>query len=268
MKFSVDGMEGLLCCPSYKRPKNIETRKLLPNIRVYVMESEAAASRENNPGADVQAMPDKVQGNISRVRNWILDQNKGKIVCMVDDDLNYLGFWEKRNLIKLQNEAEYADFLIRYSRMAREMGTVLWGVNVTSDKQYYREYTPFSLTSYIGAPLMVHIDTPLRFDERLPLKEDFDFSLQALNRYRKILRVNKYHYQVRQGCSVGLKAQAGGCASYRTVQAEKDQIEVLTKKWGTKIVHMDSLDSSRNHKMKKERVVDFNPIIRVPIQGV
>ena len=82
-------------------------------------------------------------------------------------------------------------------------------------------------------------------------------SLQVLNKYRKTLRMNMYHYVCDQAT---LK---GGCAESRNVQREMEHIEMLQKKWGTKIVKLDN-----SNKSKKKKTFDINPIIKVPIKGV
>jgi hypothetical protein len=53
--------------------------------------------------------------------------------------------------------------------------------------------------------------------------------------------------------------QAGGCSTYRTSEREKEQFELLQRKWGSKIVRYDS---------SSKKGFDFNPIIKVPIRGV
>ena len=50
---------------------------------------------------------------------------------------------------------------------------------------------------------------------------------------------------------------SGGCAEYRNIQKEKEQMDLLIKKWGSKIVKLDS----RNTK-------DINPVVKPPIKGV
>lgn len=253
--------EIIVCAPSYKRPK-VETLDYLPSTKIYVAESEAEEYRKNNNPESIVAVPDRFQGNLCRIRNKILDDNKGKIVCLIDDDLKEIGYFENRKRFILKTEGEFMNFLTRYSILAHELGVKLWGINVNQDKQCYREYTPFSMISYIGGPFMVHMDTDLRFDERLPLKEDYDFTLQNLNKYRKVLRINKYHYTVKQS------EQAGGCAAYRNIEKEKEQLNLLQKKWGREIVKTDSLTNSRSHKSEKLRRFDINPIINAPISGV
>lgn len=261
----------LICCPSYKRADQVDTLRYLRGITVYVSESEASLYRYHNQraaaGGKIVAMPDKVQGNIARVRNWILDQNRDRTVCIVDDDLQYVGYFEGDQEVKL-DEKMFGVFLQKYTRIAHELGSPLWGINLNIDKQCYREYTPFSFTSVVLAPFMVHISPVCRFDENIPLKEDYDFCLQTLNRHRKILRVNKYHYLTKQGGAKTGLGQTGGCASMRSLDEERRQLELLRRKWGDNIVQLDGLEKSRSHKSVKEKRFDINPVIRIPIMGV
>lgn len=255
----------VICAPSYRRPKAVDTLKYLPSCRIYVSKREAAAYREANPGADIVACdPEVAERGTSLIRNHILDceMRKGRVVAMVDDDLQYIAFWEKGARIKVKTEAEVMAFLRRYTDLCVEWGCPAWGVNVNSDGQVYREQTPFSLKSYISASFTVHVDHALRYDPRLPLKEDYDFTLQALNRYRRIMRVNKFYYLTLQ------MAQVGGCAEYRNIETERAQLALLQAKWGSKIVRADNMKASRNHLTKKRRRFDVNPVIRPPIRGV
>jgi hypothetical protein len=80
-------------------------------------------------------------------------------------------------------------------------------------------------------------------------------------KYRKVLRVNKYFY-VKKGAE-----QKGGCAAYRNINREMDQIKKLQKKWGKKIIKVDD-GKSRSHNTEKKRSFDINPIVKIPIRGV
>jgi hypothetical protein len=257
-------MKISVCCPSYTRPKGLDTPKYLPFIRVYVDEREAEAYTKNNPQAIIVPVKSKYQGNLCRIRNFILknefDQG-ADVVLIVDDDLKGIYFWEqkKKNIV---TGDEFLWFIEKYSIIAKEWGVFFWGINVNQDKQVYREYTPFSTTSYIGGPFQCFLKgNDCEYDENLPLKEDYDMTLQQLNKHRKVLRVNKFFYDVKQS------EQAGGCATYRNMDREKQQLQALQKKWGTKIVRVDR--NLRSHNIKKvKRQIDYNPIISVPIKGV
>ena len=88
------------------------------------------------------------------------------------------------------------------------------------------------------------------YDERLPLKEDYDLSLQVLQKYHKVLRLNRYSY-----VTTHLTNADGGCVDYRTMVREEEQNQLLQKKWGKKIV---------KYNIEKS----INPIIKVPLKGI
>jgi hypothetical protein len=257
MKISVNA-------PSYKRPDNVDVLRYLPNVKIWVDISEYDKYKTNYPLANIISCPTGVQGNICRIRNYIIDKEQpdNDVVCIIDDDLKYIGYFEKGQTIKIETEEQFIAFIEKYSILASDLGVKLWGINVNPDKQNYREYTPFSFLSYVGSPFGCHLKTDLRYDEKFSLKEDYDFTLQNLNKYRKVLRVNKYFYNVKQ-CE-----QVGGCAAYRNIKKELSQIEELQKKWGKHIVKCESLENSRSHKTTKKRKFDINPIIIAPIKGV
>lgn len=245
--------------PSYKRPNNVDTLKYIPFAKIWVCEIEYEAYKKANPKATIISVPKGIQGNVCRIRNYILDNDKSDVVCLIDDDMGHIGYYESGERIKLKKN-DILPFIIKYSHLATEFGVKLWGININMDKQCYREYTPFSFTSFIGAPFSCHLKSDIRYDIRLPLKEDYDLTLQHLNKYRRVLRVNKFYYDVKQG------KQVGGCAAYRNVENERKQLELLQKKWGKDIVRYDNND--RSHSTIKRKKIDINPVIRVPIKGI
>ena len=254
----------VVCIPSYRRPK-VKTLEYLPNARVYVDESEYSDYvNANHEGADIVSCPTGVQGNVARIRNYILDEEFGNgadIVCIVDDDMTGVYFWEG---LKEHKVEDFDAFLYKYSVMAQDMGVYLWGININQDAQNYREYSPFSFLSFIGGPFGVFINNGggLRYDEKISLKEDYDMTLQHLNKFRRVLRVNKFFYKVKQS------EQAGGCATYRSIKRELEQLELLERKWGRKIVRRDKNDRSIGSKRANAKQIDYNPIIKVPILGI
>lgn len=255
-------MEIAICSLSYKRPE-CKILNYIKNIKIYIDEQEKQSYIDKNPQYENNFVLLKkgIQGNVARVRNYILDENKkADVIVILDDDINYIGYYENQKLKKL-NEEELIEFVEKYSIVCEEFGFKLWGVNLNSDPQCYREYSPFSTNSVILGPFCCFLKgNETRYDEKLPLKEDYDIALQNLEKYRGILRVNKAHYSCEQSTN------KGGCASYRNLEKEKEQLELLQKKWGSKIVKIDNCDKS--HKSKKIKKIDYNPIIKVPIKGI
>lgn len=252
-------MNVIVCCPSYRRPK-VETLDYLPFCRVYVDHNEALAYREKNPGADIVSCPEGIQGNLCRVRNYMLDRefkDGADVVCIIDDDMRLVSRYEPEGFYGYNRipvtQSEFVPMIQEYSRLCREWGFYFWGINCNFDPLSYKHYTPFSTVAYIGGPFQVHLNNPIRYDESLPLKEDYDISLQHCCRNRGVLRVNKYHYLAKQA------TQIGGCATYRTNDREKEQFALLQRKWGTRIVKTDK---------QSKREFDFNPILFIPIRGL
>lgn len=249
MKISVN-------CPSYRRPR-VETLDYLPYCKVWVDEGEYEEYVKNNPqGSEIISVPKGIQGNLCRIRNYILDEefkNGVDVVCIIDDDMKgmykYVNGYQK----VLINKNMFMIWLEKYSYLCQEWGFKLWGVNLLGDARAYRQFTPFNTVKTVGGPFMCHLNNPIRFDERFPLKEDYDISLQHLNKYRGILRLNGFFYDVKQS------EQSGGCASYRNFEKEKSQLRELQRKWGSDIVKSDF---SKQKQAKKKKVrIDYNPRI-------
>lgn len=261
MKISVN-------CPSYKRPK-VETLDYLPFCKVWVDNKEYDEYVKANPKfkENIISCPDGIQGNLCRIRNYILDEEFKKgydVVLIIDDDMRGIYHFEGDKEFcynkQLVTADEFMDFLKKYSLMCEELGFKFWGLNCNADALSYRQYAPFSTVSYIGGPFQCFLNNPLRYDEKLPLKEDYDMTLQQCNKYRGCLRVNKYFYICKQS------KQAGGCATYRNYEKEKAQLELLQKKWGNKIVKIDK--AKNNNQIKQSKEFDYNPIIKIPIKGI
>lgn len=254
--------------PSYKRPAGVKTLGYIPFCKIWVDEGEADEYRKRNPGAEIVACPKGVQGNVARVRNYILDNEFAEgadAVLIVDDDLHYLERFEERNGFaynrrKIELE-EIMPFLEKYSLMAEELGVKLWGLNCNADSMSFRHYTPFSTCGVVLGPFGCFLKGNIcRYDEDLPLKEDYDMFIQQMNTYRAVLRLNGYHYFCEQSTN------PGGCAAIRNYDRERQQFDALLAKWGGAIVKRDSSNKGKSSKVKINE--DYNPIIKIPIKGV
>ncbi|MGG1571612.1 hypothetical protein [Fictibacillus sp. NRS-1165] len=238
---------------SYKRAGAVTSDRVFRNAKIVIPESQYEEYKKHHyyNGCELLPIPDWGDGNIVKKRNYIMDHFSdmcdGNMV-IVDDDYDEIGYIEGRKLYGL--DLDGVDRLLENGfQMCRDLGTVMWGLNVTHDKQFYREYSPFSMLSVCLGPFQAFCNNPLRYDERVYLKEDYDMSLQVLQKYHKILRFNKYYYKVNHF------NKAGGVVSYRTKQKEIEQLEIMQKKWGNKVV---------KYNIKK----DVDPIVKVPLKGI
>lgn len=255
-------------CPSYRRPK-VETLDYISTCKVWVAEREYQDYIKANKGfeSNIISVPNEVQGNLCRIRNYILDKELecNDVVLIIDDDMKAISRFNRNGIYgyeeKTLNEAEVYQMLEHYSVLCKDFGFYYWGLNCNKDALSYRQTTPFSTVSYIGGPFQAFLKgNELRYDEKLPLKEDYDMTLQNCNKYRGCLRVNFFHYDCKQS------EQSGGCATQRNYLREKEQLELLQKKWGKRIVKIDSTLNANAKKEKKN--IDYNPIIKIPIRGV
>ena len=233
MKISVNA-------PSYKRPDDVKTLSYLPFCKIWVDNKEYQDYKNNYPKADIISCPDGIQGNLCRIRNYILKKEfeaGADVVLIIDDDFTCLRRFEHNELdgfgydTHIITEDEFVPMVEKYSIIAQDLGAKFWGVNCNCDKMAYRHNTPFSTRSYIGGPFQCFLKGNRCFyDERLPLKEDYDMTIQQLNMERVVLRLNAYHYLCKQS------EQKGGCAAYRNRQREEEQLEALRRKWGGQLL--------------------------------
>jgi hypothetical protein len=250
----------VIISPSYKRASGLKTHKLIPSVVYCVGESEKEDYEEQ--GVNVITCPDKVNGNIARARNWILDNHANKQLLIIDDDIAKIGRHEpdgETYKVNWLTPDDVSDLIQQGFDLCKGFGARLWGLNPASDKGGYREYTPFGCNSYVSGSFSGFIDPVLRYDENLPLKEDYDMTIQQCNAYRRVLRLNMFHMVKND------HGNKGGCANYRTLEREMEQYELLLAKWGSKIVRRDNGSKSDG---KKKASYDINPIINVPIGGV
>jgi len=238
---------------SYKRAGQVTSDKVFRNAKIVIPESQYEEYKKHDyeNGCELLPIPDEGDGNIVKKRNYIMDHFSDMCdgnMAIVDDDYDYIGMVENRKVVKLDVD-QVDNLLMNGFQMCRDLGTVMWGLNVQSDPKFYREYAPFSMLSVCLGPFQAFCSNPLRYDERVYLKEDYDMSLQVLQKYHKILRFNKFHYAVNHF------NKAGGVVSYRTKKAELEQLEIMAKKWGSKVVKYD---------VNK----DVDPKVKVPLKGI
>lgn len=240
---------------SYKRANNVLSAKWAKGATIVVPESQEAEYRKYNPKMEIMAIPDEEDGNCAKKKNAVLRRTIGEDVIIIDDDIRSIGFHEK-GMIWDATEEEVLLMAENMFLMAKEAGTILWGINVEDDKKFYREYSPFSLSSVVLGPFTCirNIDETMRFDEVIWLKEDYDFSLKVMNKYRKIIRNNKWFYEVEH------ITNEGGLVDKRKYDEEMRQLEMLQKKWGRNIVEIKRNTQHGN--------LSINPIVRIPIKGI
>lgn len=215
--------------PSKGRAGKVSTIEVLLGLECLIVCPESEVEEYRKFYKNVIGCPDKIVG-ITPTRNWILDNSEDKDIVMVDDDALGMYYFEKNEKIPFTKKEDVERLFLTMFQLVKDMGTNLWGLQLAGDKKFYREYTPFSFSSVIGANIFGIVNDGQRFDERLKVKEDYDFCLMSLYKFKRVLRNNKYFIQVNH------LTNKGGCVSYRTRETEREALNVLQKKWGSRIV--------------------------------
>jgi len=104
-------------------------------------------------------------------------------------------------------------------------GMNLAGVAPTPNDFYYNPNKPFSFRNFVIASLMAIKPCGIWFDEKLRTKEDYDYTLQHINKFGGAVRLN---YILASFRHYGNK---GGVVDYRTSDLEQESIAYLKKKW-------------------------------------
>lgn len=237
--------------PTYRRAGKVKAVDVFGEDLVLAVHSfEVRKYSKAYPKNKILKVPDQLQGNMAVIRNFILDKVKDEYLLMVDDDVSIIGYNEGMKMLKMDQD-QVRKLIITGFQMAEDLGTILWGINLQTDPKFYREFTPISFITPILGPFsgIINRDPDLRYDVRQLHNEDYDFFLQVLHKYHKVLRFNKYHYKAEH---INME---GGVGSYRLLEDEISQGESMIKKWGDRIVTYD---------FKKS----INPRVRVPIKGI
>ena len=242
--------------PSYKRAQYLAGKDYFTMAKYVIPESQKDEYLNTLSEDRIITIPDSEDGNIVKKRNWILN-NIPRPLVMIDDDVKSIWYWEDRHnqyLRRLLPSELVNDFFERGFELAEEFGCKMWGIAQNTDDRVYLDFKPFSLTCVILGPFQGHLDHDLKFDDRMGSKEDYDMSLQQLQRYKKILRWNKFAYEGEQ------QLNSGGIVSFRSMDKEIEWCKAIMRKWGAKII---------KYNLPPVKLTDLrNGKTQVPIRGV
>jgi len=165
-------------------------------------------------------------GNLMDSRNFALDHAfKNNNICIqLSDDIKKVtlnkNFFEKK-IIPLDEAIN--DIAKKFDKIN---GVYLMGVPPT-DNFFFANKLVIENKFCIGDMLFVK-PSELRFDSQLTLKEDYDFTLQHIQK-AKVLRYQKYLFSFQH------YSNKGGAVDIRNDKEELKNIMILKSKWGDKI---------------------------------
>lgn len=241
--------------PSYKRAGDLKGKDYF-GMAKYVVQESQVEEYANVVGRDrVIGMPDEEDGEITKKRNWILN-NVPRPLIMIDDDVSGLVYWIKDNYLRKKLPSDVLDELFEQMvSMAEQFGVKMFGMAQNHDDRSHLAFEPFSLSKITLGPFQGHLDHHLKFDSRVGSKDDYDMALQQLAMYGKILRFNNFAYECEHGDN------SGGIVSYRTKEKEIEYCKQIMLKWGKKVIR---------YRIPPKTALDLLNAkhVNVPIKGV
>lgn len=190
-------------------------------------------------------------GGLCESRNLALDlgRQRDKVVVQLSDDLKRLQIIKGETIealvgtdgvrfdnISAATRAANNCGLIDISPAAaarvvraamRRTGAKLGGCHCTGNPGQAFSSAPVTTAHFVVGDLIV-IDapgSPLNFDTRFKLKEDYDFTCQHLAAHGTVVRCNRLLAQFKH------RDNAGGAVDDRTFKKERDMIRLLKHKW-------------------------------------
>jgi hypothetical protein len=229
--------------PTYRKEK-IKTAELFNGLD-YLLFCDKQDFEKLSDKYNCYLLPDGIQGNIARVRNYILkyaNENKIDYFAMCDDDISKLFIYdsELKSRLKELTAFEYDYILDKFSdTFYQKDNCVGWSMNETTQPRDYKGEICCNNACFMSGTFSVYFTDRItfEFDERLSLKEDYDFTLQALTSGKTIFKFKGLFY-LPERVTTGLK-NFGGCSTYRTNEKEMEQIQLMKDKWGNLIKYKD-----------------------------
>lgn len=206
---------------SAHRPKAVMTLPVgyatwyVPKSEVDVYRNAGAESVREDGGGLCQAR------NTALRDAWAL----GLPCVQVSDDLKKIEVIN--HLVEPRPKPAVISFEKAIRTILEEMETSpakLGGVSPTDNPFYFKR--PVSKNNFVIGDLIVVKPCELFFDEKLKLKEDYDYTLQHLTNFGEVVRVD---YVLANFLH---RDNKGGAVAVRTPKLEQDSIEYLKSKWG------------------------------------
>lgn len=261
-------MNILYVVPSYNRADGVSTLNYLSKAKIYVSPQDYDNYCKYNPNwvDRIVKVPDGVQGKgKAHVMNWLLDNlwtDDVDGIMIIDDDVSTLmahSINGTKEDYKVDEELFY-QLCEDFTLLAREWGCGMWSFGLNSDRFSYIPYSPFKTHSYLDGGLQGFCKKDdIRYDERLTVKEDVDMFLQQLKKYHKALRCDKYYWNKKS-----FEGQ-GGSQAFRSSKSEKEQFQLMQKKWGSGIIR-----PNKPKAIKKGTIRSIGGAIKlnIPLEGI
>jgi hypothetical protein len=186
----------------------------------YVADGEAALYRDAGAANVVEAGP------LCRARNLAIERafEQGQDCLQLSDDCT--GFQWATGTTRAETQPIALRAVARHLwRAADQVGAYLAGAMPTGNPFYAAPGRIQREHFIVGDTMLIRRGTPLRFDENLLLKEDYDYTAQHLYRHGRVARLGSLLAGYRHG------SNPGGAVAYRDPHKEQAAISLLKAKW-------------------------------------
>lgn len=221
-----------ICIPTLNRPNKLLTYELACNIvgkeNVYVFFHNDEDKNEYLKNYDIKnwVITNKPIG-IAGQRNAILDYfSKDEMIIMLDDDIKSFKKLSQRRKLEVMSNEEVKELFVNAFANCQFNDCALWGIYPVPNEFYMKN--KINNKGFIIGTCMGIIINDLRFDEDIQAKEDYDYTLQNIKKYHKLIR---YEYITFDKCN----SSDGGCGTYRNKDSEFEDFNKLLNKWGSLI---------------------------------
>ncbi len=175
----------------------------------------------------------KVTGGLCETRNAGLDlaHEQGATAVQLSDDLRAV--FRAHGAVGSKSRRERITFTEAVAVITDAMSAVrakMGGCAPTDSLLNYNAGRPLHTRAFIVGDFIVVRPCELRFDTELKLKEDYDYTLQHVQKFGCVARVNSVLPRFIH------RTNPGGACDFRTSKTEQDAIAVLRRKWGRKII--------------------------------
>lgn len=230
---------------SHARADNVERMQaLVGEMTWFVGEGEGVAYRKAGASDVVEG------GTLCRSRNLALKMAGTLAVPCVQlsDDLTKVQV-AVRGAKKVEaRDASFVEVMGRVLDGMTHTGAMLGGAAPTSNPFYANVDKPVHQGAFIvGDFIVVGAGCPLRFEEAMTLKEDYDYTLQHLMTYGTVARRDDVLMTFLH------RKNAGGAVAVRTPELEQANIAFLKAKWPHFIADNPRRPNEILLKMKRRR---------------
>tara|TARA_R100001594_G_scaffold16010_1_gene33229 strand:- start:1046 stop:1771 length:726 start_codon:yes stop_codon:yes gene_type:complete len=207
---------------SHARSRNVERQQSIVGPATwYTGLGEEEEYKKAGAAAVVEVGPLCESRNAALKDAW----DRGYPCIELSDDLTnlevlHMGEWQSGK------EKCFIDCAKEILRVMTKNGAYLGGIAPTANKFYYHAKRPLHTNAFIVGDFIVVRDCGLWFDEAFTLKEDYDYTLQHIQKFGLVVRAN---YIL---ASFQHRKNAGGVVEYRNQKTEQENILRLKKKWG------------------------------------